>query len=495
MKKIIQPLVTLIVFVAGYFLLGQLWQPMNNTVTTPPVTENSTTNNQTSNVSTPPANDVFHTLSATVPSAFSIDPPNTFAELAKKVQPAVVNISTAKEVKQRYNPWASDPFFRNYRGSQQGAQKQAYSLGTGFIINEQGDIITNNHVIEGADEISVKLTDGREFEAKIVGRDEKLDIAVIRPVKPDKMPYVPLGDSDALQVGDWVVAIGNPFGLGHTVTAGIVSAKARDIGAGPYDDFIQTDASINPGNSGGPLFNLNGEVIGINSAIIASGQGLGFAIPINVAKEVVPQLISKGAVTRGFFGVAVVDMTSDEAKRFGVDQHGGALVAEVVPGSPAEAAGIQRGDVITEFNGSAVDGSRAIPKLVAAMTPGSKANVVLMRSGKKYAFDVTVTTQDAVSQNMASTQSGTLGVSIRDLSSAEKSRYRIQGALVVDVTAGSLAENIGLQTGDLLMEINGKQVASVKDFQQLYQSVGKGQVVRVGLARGPQMYYFAFRKE
>lgn len=494
MKRLVQPLLFLMFFVGGYFLLGQFWTSTQKNL---PSTASSSTlsTGDKSQLTGAAGSPLFHTLSSSVSPAFSINPPQSFSELAKKVQPAVVNIFTAKEVVQKMNPLLSDPFYRNYRGNQQGSSKQPNALGTGFIINESGDIITNNHVVEGADEISVKLADGRSFEAKIIGRDEKLDLAVIRLNRPDKMPFVPLGDSDLLQVGDWVMAIGNPFGLGHTVTAGIVSAKSRDIGAGPYDEFIQTDASINPGNSGGPLFNLNGEVIGINSAIIASGQGLGFAIPINIAKEVVPQLISKGSVTRGFFGVAVVDLTQEEGQRLGIVDGKGALVAEVVPNSPAESAGIEKGDVIVEFNGVAVDSSRTIPKIVASMAPGSKASVVLLRAGKKFSFNVTVTTQEAVAQSITATQSTSLGISVRDLSPAEKNRYRIHGILVTDVMQGSMAESIGLQQGDLVLEMNGRQISTVKEFQTVYTSAPKGKVIRVGLARGSHMYYFAFRKE
>lgn len=450
------------------------------------------------------SSDLFHTLpdKLFIPKAMSIAPPSSFAELAKKVKPAVVNISTAKEVKQRtYNPWANDPFFRDFFGfsqRQQTPSKRAMnSLGTGFIINEQGDILTNNHVIEGADEIVVKLADGREIGAKIVGRDEKLDIAVIRPLTKGVYPYVPLGNSDGLEVGDWVVAVGNPFGLGHTVTAGIVSAKARDLGAGPYDDFIQTDASINPGNSGGPLFNVNGEVVGINTAIIASGQGIGFAIPVNLAKEAVPQLISKGSVSRGWLGVAVREMTAEEAKEFGLNKPEGALVGEVVPESPAEGAGIKPGDVITEFGGNAVKNSHALPSLVAKAFPGSKVELVFTREGKKYSRTVTVGSTEEAEGGGAMTQEtkGLLGMSVRDLTSSEKIRLRLEGVVVVSVQSGTLADSVGIQEGDLLLEINGRSIGSVKELQTALSKIASGNVLRLGLARGSQMYYFAFRKE
>ncbi|MBI2339793.1 MAG: Do family serine endopeptidase [Deltaproteobacteria bacterium] len=436
-----------------------------------------------------------------IPKAVSIAPPTSFSDLAEKVGPSVVNIATTKEIAtRRLTPWGSDPFFRDFFGQAPPAtskKRTLNSLGTGFIINEKGDILTNNHVIEGADEIVVTLADGREIEATVVGRDKRLDIAVIRPKEEGSYPYSPLGDSDALKVGDWVVAIGNPFGLGHTVTAGIVSAKARVLGAGPYDDFIQTDASINPGNSGGPLFNTQGEVVGINTAIIQAGQGLGFAIPVNMAKEVIPQLISKGAVSRGWMGVAIGDLDSDEAKRMGIDASEGAYVAEAVAGGPAEKAGIRAGDVIVEFNGQAVKSSHSLPTMVAKLQPGAEANVVFLHEGKKYERSVTLGSLDqpqtTVAQGSQKVGEG-LGVSVRDLTASEK--QRVQGGVVVEsVEEGSFAESIGIREGDLLLELNGQPIDDLKDFKKRMGEITKGGVIRLGLARGPSIYYFAFRKE
>ncbi len=443
----------------------------------------------------------FHSFSSslTVPKALSVSPPNSFTELAKKVKPAVVNISTTKKVReQAYNPWAMDPFFRDFFSvprQRAPSRKAPHSLGTGFIINEKGDILTNNHVIAGADEIVVNLADGREVEAKIVGRDEKIDVAVIRPLKGGTYPFVPLGNSDSLEVGEWVVAVGNPFGLGHTVTAGIVSAKARDLGAGPYDDFIQTDASINPGNSGGPLFNTNGEVVGINTAIIASGQGIGFAIPINMAKDVVPQLITKGKVSRGWLGVAMRDMEKEEAGQYGLDAPQGAIVVEVVPGSPAEQAGLAVGDLILEFNGSLLSGSHTLPSLVAKAQPGSSITLVFIRDGKKYQRTVTLSSTDEAEQVAAGASKGLMGMTLRDLSPAEANRLRIDGIIVTAVQPGGLAEAVGIQEGDLILEINGRSLQSVKELEAILANIPSGKVIRLGLARGSQMYYFAFRKE
>jgi serine protease Do len=267
-----------------------------------------------------------------------------FADLSQQLQPAVVNISTAKTVQSRSLPFRPgdprneffDDFFRRYFGDQMPKSHKEQSLGTGFLISADGFILTNNHVVNGADQIKIRLSDDRTFDATVRGTDEKLDLALLKIDASTELPFVPLGNSDDIRVGEWVLAIGNPFGLGHTVTAGIVSAKGRVIGAGPYDDFIQTDASINPGNSGGPLFNIKGEVIGINTAIVARGQGIGFAIPINMAQDVLPQLKSDGKVTRGWLGVQIQPLTEELAKSFGIKESKGALVTSVVADSPAD---------------------------------------------------------------------------------------------------------------------------------------------------------------
>jgi serine protease Do len=256
-------------------------------------------------------------------------------------------------------------------------------MGSGFIIHPTGFIVTNNHVVEGATQIKVTLATKEEFDATLIGRDPKTDLALLKVTSNKPLPTVPFGDSDALEVGHWVLAIGNPFGLGHTVTAGIVSAKGRIIGAGPYDDFIQTDASINPGNSGGPLFNMRGEVIGINTAIVAGGQGIGFAIPCNMAKQVLLQLHDKGNVTRGWLGVAIQGLSSDLQQAFGLKDAHGALVADVVANGPAAKAGIERGDLIVAFQGHKVQESSELPRMVAAVAPGTKVDVDILRKGKK----------------------------------------------------------------------------------------------------------------
>ena len=303
-------------------------------------------------------------------TALAAAQPPDFVSLAEQLKPAVVNIGTAKTVKPRtpsypgpqgpHGDMFEEFFERFFRNAPQSPRKER-SLGSGFIISQDGYILTNDHVVDGADEIKVKLSDGREFTGEIRGLDPKLDLALIKIDAGEDLPVARLGDSEAIKVGEWVMAIGNPFGLEQTVTVGIVSAKGRVIGAGPYDDFIQTDASINPGNSGGPLFNMRGEVVGINTAIVAQGQGIGFAIPVNMAKQIIPQLRDEGRVTRGWLGVTVQALNKELADSFGLDSTHGALVNEVIEDSPADKAGLKRGDIIVEYDGTRVDELNDLP--------------------------------------------------------------------------------------------------------------------------------------
>lgn len=327
--------------------------------------------------------------------------PQSFADLVEKVKPAVVNISTETTVRIPGNPFRHffgpdeegpfGDFFKRFFGDIPDRELKQQSLGSGFIIDKDGYIITNNHVVEGADEIKVKLADKREFKAKVVGRDPKTDLALIKISSIFKdLPTLPLGDSDKIRVGDWVLAIGNPFGLEHTVTQGIISATGRVIGSGPYDNFLQTDAPINPGNSGGPLINLKGEVIGINTAIIASGQGIGFAIPSNMAKTVITQLKEKGKVIRGWIGVSIQTLTPELAQSFGLKETRGALVADVVPGGPADKAGLKRGDIIISFDGKEINEMSELPKIVAETPIGKTVNVKIIRNGKEKILKMTI---------------------------------------------------------------------------------------------------------
>jgi serine protease Do len=322
-----------------------------------------------------------------------------FESLVERVKPAVVNISTTKQVVVRpWNPFGEmgrgshDPFqdfFRQFYGVPREQKRQ--SLGSGFLVDGLGHIVTNYHVIQGADEIDVRLSSGKKYRATLVGRDPETDLAVVKIKTTDRLPLAALGDSEGVRVGEWVLAIGNPFGLSQTVTAGIVSAKGRVIGAGRYDNFIQTDASINPGNSGGPLFNLQGEVIGINTAIVASGQGIGFAIPVNMVKQLLPELIRKGRVTnRGYLGVAVQEVTPALAKAFGLPEPIGAVITTVDPGSPAGRAGMRRGDVILTIGEEIVKIPRDIPRHVATIRPGTRVSVTVLRNQRRLTVAVTM---------------------------------------------------------------------------------------------------------
>src|SRR4030066_441126 len=338
--------------------------------------------------------------------SLSADRPS-FVAVAKEMNPAVVNISTEKMVKggenvfrHYFGPGSPDPrdffgddFFDRFFGEQPEKEHKERSLGSGFIISQDGYILTNNHVVAGADKIKIRLSNEKEYNGKIIGKDEKTDVAVIKVETKENLPFVSLGDSDFLEVGEWVMAIGNPFGLEHTVTVGVVSAKGRVIGAGPYDNFIQTDASINPGNSGGPLFNTKGEVVGINTMIFSpsgGNVGIGFAIPVNMAKELLPQLREKGKVTRGWLGVMIQHVTPELAESFGMSKEKGALIADVVKGSPAEVAGIKRGDIVLRYNGNDVDKMNDLSRLVAATLVGKEVELLILREGKEMRVKVKI---------------------------------------------------------------------------------------------------------
>jgi len=322
----------------------------------------------------------------------------SLAKLAKELKPTVVNISSTKLVQspledffknfRDFRDFFGEEFFQRFFGERHPKEFRQQSLGSGFIIDREGYIITNWHVIEKAEEIKVKLSDKKIYDAEVVGKDPKTDLALIKIKIDEDLPVARLGDSDKLEVGDWVVAIGNPFGLEHTVTTGIISAKGRVIGAGPYDDFLQTDASINPGNSGGPLFNLKGEVVGINTAIIAGGQGIGFAIPINMAKRLLPQL-KRGRVVYGYLGVYIQDLTLELARSFGLKEPKGVLISEVIPDSPAVKGGVEKGDICLEFDGLAVENTYQFRKLVSNI-PGKKVKILVLRKGKQKTLSVTI---------------------------------------------------------------------------------------------------------
>jgi serine protease Do len=412
--------------------------------------------------------------------------PQNFSSLADTVSPAVVHIRVEKTVKgggPAFHQFGQSPFggnerFKDFFGRNFGQQRQPEfkqpGQGSGFIIEKSGYIVTNNHVVEGADTIKVVLKDETEHDAEIVGRDPVTDIALIKVEAEGNLPTVVLGSSDNLKVGEWVAAIGSPFGLEHTVTAGIVSAKGRVIGSGPYDDFIQTDASINPGNSGGPLINMQGEVVGINTMIIAGGQGIGFAIPVDQAKGIIAQLKSDGEVTRGWLGITIQDLKGDLAEYYGVKGQSGVLVADVVSGDPADKAGIRPKDIITKVNGEKISTSRDLTNLAAGLGVGETVRVTIFRDGREKNLDVKVgkrpLTMAAASDHRQKEKEGEYGFQVTELTPQIAQRFNIQetsGVIVVGVEPNSKAQAAGIQQGDLIIEINRKNVASVKDFKKL----------------------------
>jgi serine protease Do len=408
-----------------------------------------------------------------------------FVELAKHLKPAVVNISSKQtegkvEPTPRRSPFGgeeNDPFqdfFDRFFGGRGRQRRQRPSLGSGFIINAGGYIVTNNHVVEGATEIKVTLATKQEFAATLVGRDPKTDLALIKIKSSEPLPTIPFGNSDTLEVGEWLLAIGNPFGLGHTVTSGIVSAKGRIIGAGPYDDFIQTDASINPGNSGGPLFNMRGQVIGINTAIIAGGQGIGFAIPINLAKEVLSQLHDKGSVTRGWLGVAIQGLSPDMLKALHLDDAHGALVAEVMADGPASKAGFKRGDVIVGLNGHKIQDSTELPRMVATLAPGTKVTVEVMRSGKQITIPVTLGTlpeeKEAAVKSQPSDSEESLGLRVESITPEVARSLKLdnpKGVVVSRVAPDGPAAEAGIQRGDVVREVNQQPVTDLESYTDI----------------------------
>jgi serine protease Do len=407
-----------------------------------------------------------------------------WAAVAKEDTPAVVNISTTQVVQ---NPMAQfgpegpfQDFFRQFLGDMPRTLRR-HALGSGFIIRADGYIVTNNHVVDGASDIKVKLPDGREFPAKVVGRDKQTDMALLK-IDATGLPVLPFGDSDKLEVGQPVMAIGNPFGLEGTVTTGIVSAKGRVIGEGPYDDFIQTDASINPGNSGGPLVNAARQVVGINTAIVSQSGGsvgIGFAIPINEAKGILLQLEAKGHVTRGWLGVAIQPMTDALAKALHLSEAKGALVAQVMNDSPAAKAGLQPGDVILEYDGQPVTKENDLPRLVAGTPIGRDVSVKVIRDS----HPITLTAKIAelpLSQQVAAgtSERGRLGLRVQSLTpklARELGSKDQSGVVVAGVQDGSPAADAGIQPGDVIVQVNRKPVHNVEEFRQAIQGQRAGE--------------------
>ena len=426
------------------------------------------------------------------PAAVPQGAPSSFADLAERTSPAVVNIQTSRTVG---GPEASgrpqhplEEFFGPFGPQFEDLLEQPHkvpSLGTGFVISPDGYIITNNHVIENVDKIEVQFEDGGKYQATVVGRDPRTDVALIHIEAKQQLLALPLGDSDAVRPGDWVVAIGNPFGLSHTVTAGIVSARHREINADPdarrFDDFLQTDAAINPGNSGGPLINLAGEVIGINTAINPRANTIGFAVPVNIAKDVLPQLRASGKVSRGWLGVYIQPIEPEMAEILGLKDTQGALVSKVEPGSPAEAAGLKSGDVVVEFNGKPIQKMEELPRYVASAGVGKKLELVALRKGERKNFDVTLGELDAgvaeASAAPSEEHKPKFGLAVQDLTPELAQQLGMEGGkgvIVTKVDPESPADEAGIRRRDVILEVNQQSIASVKEFRSALGESEKG---------------------
>lgn len=450
------------------------------------------------------------TASTRVPSQI-IETSKAFSEIANSVSPVVVNISTTKIVKREAPSFFDDPFFNFFGPSHDfGSPKKwkEQSLGSGVIVSSDGYIITNNHVIEQAEEIKVTLYDKKSFKGKIVGSDPKTDIAVIK-INAGNLPTAAWADSDKLQVGEFVLAIGNPFGLSHTVTMGIISAVGRaSVGITDYEDFIQTDAAINPGNSGGPLVNIKGEIIGINTAIFSKTggyQGIGFAVPSNLVRSVMEDLIKYGKKTRGWLGVSIQRLTPELAEKFGIKDSDGALVGDVVKGSPAEKAGIMRGDIALEYNGKKVKDADSLRNTVAQTKAGSQVNIKILRKGKEYNLTVTITEspkEPGEAKIESVPEDARRGEALAGLEVIELTKEIAQqlglnrdekGVVLLKVETGSAADEAKLRKGDVIQEIDTKKVTTINDFNKIASTIKPGATVLLFINRGGQKFYTAIK--
>ena len=432
-----------------------------------------------------------------------------FTDLVEKQGAAVVNISTTQIM---HNPQGmpnvpeGDPFYDFFRrfGPQMPREQQTQSLGSGFIISADGYIMTNAHVVDSADKITVRLTDKREFRAKVIGADKRTDVALLK-IEATGLPKIIVGDPNKLKVGEWVVAIGSPFGFDSSVTAGIVSAKGRSLPQDNFVPFIQTDVAINPGNSGGPLFNMNEEVVGINSQIYTrsgGSMGLSFAIPIDVATQVAEQLRTSGKVTRGRIGVVIQELTRELAESFGLSKPNGALISSVEKNGPADKAGIEPSDVILKFDGKPVNSSSDLPRIVAATKPGSKAAVELWRKGESK--QVTVTVAEMPEKGNLARAAGEpdddagekiprLGIAVNELTGEQLQELQVSGGLLVEDVKGAAARAAGLRQGDVLLAVGNVQISSAAQFKEILRHVPKGRNVALLVRRGENASYVAIK--
>jgi serine protease Do len=434
----------------------------------------------------------------------------TFAKVAEAIKPAVININTLGRTagpgsgsgpgRTPFEEFFGEEFFRRFFGDAPERMPQR-SLGSGVIVDPTGIALTNAHVVENAANIEVITVDGNKHKAKVIGLDKKTDLAVLKlDDGKGAFPYARMGDSDKMQVGDWVIAVGSPFGLQATVTAGIISAKARQIGQGPFDDFLQTDAAINPGNSGGPLVNMQGEIVGINTAIVAGGSGIGFAIPSNMARKIYTELQSKGRVTRGWLGVSIQPLTPELAKSFGAKDNKGVLLSEVMPESPAAKAGLQSGDILLEFQGKKMEAPADLQRAVGLTSPGNSAKVKVWRDQSEKTMEVKVgEAPDEQREGRAPGQRGStkpvLGLDVRPITPEIARQLNLRtpdGVVVARVEDGSPAEEAGIQRGDVIREINRQKVRSMADFEKLTKDAKEGDRLTVLLQRGPMSLYVAF---
>ena len=436
----------------------------------------------------------------------------SFADLVEVLKPSVVNISTTSVVKQRgffpqqspNSPYGQkDPFedfFKKFFGGNSPQKEfKRQGLGSGFIISEDGYVVTNNHVVERAEDIKVILEDGTEFKAEVIGKDPKTDLAVLKIEADYDFVAVELGNSEQLRIGDWVMAIGNPFGLGYTVTSGIISAKGRSLGLGAYDDFLQTDAPLNLGNSGGPLFNLNGEVIGVNTAISARGQGIGFAIPINLASNVINQLKDSGKVVRGWLGVIIQEITPELAEGIGLDGTDGALIAEVSPDSPADKAGLKSGDVVIKFNNKPIEEFADLTRFVGETKPESDVELTIIRNGKEKVLDVHLgELKDA--KKPAETEEeqadSKIGLNVKEITPELAKKYNLDresGVILFNVERGTKAYNAGFRSGDIITNIDKTEINSIEDYNEAIEKVVEGKLALFLVKRGQNSLYIGYR--